>query len=1235
MPAGWSSRAADFVASTTVCPRCDTALGPGPLCPRCGARLDGPEAVAVREASIRAATALRERQRLIDLLPTGAPVPRAASPSGTPVAAATPASGATAPARPRSQVSVSSVLAVVGAALVAIAAIVFTFVNPDVDQTARSVVIGVLTVVFLGVAWLLQHRGLRLSAEAVGALGMVLVVLDVWAAVQRTPLDLSGWVPAAVGTLLASAVMLAAAVRVRLRVWLWSGLAGAVVVPAMFGYAVAPVTPWAFHAGHVGVVVAAWGAHLLLRRLEARFASPLRADHLTATVLALLAAAETTVTLPLIPAPDAFLILAGRTDGTLVRLALTGAALVALAAAAVLHARVRFATPWSVLAGVWAALAVAQVALVPLPAGADPTVRPIAFLALAGAVVVLLLVATPTPRGVSRPVLLIGGLTTAGVLVMPAVLTGIAQLASTGLALPPVPALASVGGLVGAALAAAGAGSIAGRRGGGTTPRRAGRVTGLWLAVLALVGLALWPGWSRTTVAVVAVVVAAALGLAVRLLPALRSAAAAIRLPLVLGGHLLVVLAVAVSWQRDPFTVPVGAAAVAALVPLSLVVPAAVRPFSLGAGYGYALIVLATGLARAGVEPIPVIALTASAAALGGIAATLVTRLRAPLWYAALAVTALPFLIGVASVLVERSGWTALSTGLILLLALTLLVTRRAGLTLVVRTLAAALLVPALAVVVVCLGAQLLVTSGAPVTLPIIAVIVAGALSAGGAIGTGLVRRGLPDREATAARLAIEGSALLTGAIAVLLALVRAAAGLPTTLVVLLILGAGAAAAAVFAGRRAGWWVAGVCWSGALWCALRLSDVQVVEPYVLPPALAIAVVGVVLSARGGAGLPLVVTGLVGAALPSLVLLAVTGTGVADPATGIPWRTVGLLLGALVLLALSWAAAGRIDRVGGLARLHRPVLLVSIGAAAAGPIQALRWGAGADPLGLVSSALVLPCLGIALVAALIAAGAGRRLVASGGASFALGAPLSRWVLVPALAFLAIGPDAAIRDAWTPIWTFVGLLVVLLAGVVLIADRARRGPTLLPPVWVAWLAAWIVAVVGWSARELRVEVYGIPLGVALLVAGVIAMRSVAADGRSEARPDVRPGPTSWPIGFTGSWALLAPGIVVVLLPSVLSTGTDPQTWRAILVIALALIAILVGSLFKLGAPFVLGIAVLPIENVLVFAVQLGRGIAATPWWITLASAGAVLLVIAVTWERRTGRDRGVTARLRDLR
>ena len=83
-----------------------------------------------------------------------------------------------------------------------------------------------------------------------------------------------------------------------------------------------------------------------------------------------------------------------------------------------------------------------------------------------------------------------------------------------------------------------------------------------------------------------------------------------------------------------------------------------------------------------------------------------------------------------------------------------------------------------------------------------------------------------------------------------------------------------------------------------------------------------------------------------------------------------------------------------------------------------------------------------------------------------------------------------------------------------------------------------------------------------------------------------------------------------------------------------LGLALIAILVGSLRKLGAPFLLGIIALPIEIAIVFTVQIGTTISATWWWITLATAGAVLLVIATTYERRSGGDKGLAARMRDL-
>jgi hypothetical protein len=213
-----------------------------------------------------------------------------------------------------------------------------------------------------------------------------------------------------------------------------------------------------------------------------------------------------------------------------------------------------------------------------------------------------------------------------------------------------------------------------------------------------------------------------------------------------------------------------------------------------------------------------------------------------------------------------------------------------------------------------------------------------------------------------------------------------------------------------------------------------------------------------------------------------------------------------------------------------------------------------------------------------------------------------------------------------------------MLAYLVTVVVIAWRLRSRPSSLPSVWFVFTIAFVTAIVAWSPRDLRVEWFSLPLGIFLIAAGAVASNSARAqaarlhpDGGSRRDGTVN----SWPAGWNGSWPLLAPGIVTVLAASVAATFTDPQTWRAILVIIIALIAILIGSSLKLAAPFLIGIVVLPLENVLVFLVQIGRGIESMPWWITLAVVGAVLLIIAVTYERRAGEENSITDRLRDLR
>jgi hypothetical protein len=664
---------------------------------------------------------------------------------------------------------------------------------------------------------------------------------------------------------------------------------------------------------------------------------------------------------------------------------------------------------------------------------------------------------------------------------------------------------------------------------------------------------------------------------------------------------------------------------------LSRAIPVRARPVYTALGFAWALITFATALNLLRVDAIPLLCLVTVAAGLAALAATLTPFLRPGSWYAVLVVTAVPFLIGIDSVLRERSGWTALSTGVILLLALNLVFTRREGLGRGVRAVAAALLVPSLAVVIICLGAQVLSTSASPVTLPAIALVVAFVLPSTTAIASVVEKRGMTAKDARIIRISLEAATVVTAVIAVVLSLTRSAAGLGTTFLVLLIVGIGSAVTALLSGRRDAWVLAAISLTGALWSIWGLVGVRIVEPYILPPAIAGAILGAVLILRGRGGRPLFAVGLACAVIPTLAVLAISGNGDGYGASAfLPWRALGLLAAALLLIILATVAqlSPARARIRGLAK---PSLLIAVLAAAGGAVEAVRLGLSADPASIGDPRLViLPVLGYTLPSAALAALAAYSLVTDARAiSPASAFALTRWAYAPAMVLLVAGPITATRSAVLPIAVLWLLMAGLLALMVATAVRARTREVTLPPVWFTFTLAWATAVAGWSQRELRVEAFSLPLGLALIAAGVIALRTAPAHA-ARARSV-----NAWPVGYSGSWALLTPGLVVVLGTSILSTGTDPLTIRAILVMALALAAILLGSLYKLSAPFIIGIVVLPVENLVVFIVQVGRQIGAMPWWITLASVGAVLLVIAVTWERRSSGERGVSARLRDLR
>ncbi|WP_353707162.1 hypothetical protein ABRQ22_14030 [Cellulosimicrobium sp. ES-005] len=707
----------------------------------------------------------------------------------------------------------------------------------------------------------------------------------------------------------------------------------------------------------------------------------------------------------------------------------------------------------------------------------------------------------------------------------------------------------------------------------------------------------------------------------------------------VAGAIAAVLLLVAGSWVARP-TATAGAVVVGGLLLAArAAAPRALHAPLVGTAYGYALLVLGVTLAWSGAGTVAVLCAVSGVASLAALAVTLVPRVDRDSWWAVLGVTAVPFGLGVLTVVDERSWWSVAACAAMLALEVVLVGSRRPGSVTALRVLAAALVLPTAAVAVVSAGALLLPGSGSPVVLPVVALLVATALAAACPVTARI--------HLAAGRVAVEASAALTGAIAVGLAFGRPAAGPTVAVAVLLLLAVGAGLAARDRDRRGEWWLAAALATAALWTALAAAEVGLVEAYTAPPALAALVVGALLARRGRRWWELASAGLVLLVVPSVLALG------AAPGAGDVRAPLLVVAGAGCVLAA--VLLGRGTGEGGWRRAAALRLAgAGVLAATGGTVESLHvaHAPGGGAVFLLGFAWALAAGGVALGAGLV----GARVVAGGrgrGADVA-----RRWAVAPAATLAVVGTVANVRPVWGVIATVWLVEVALLALLVVGVRRAVRGRLDLPPAWFTWSLALVAAIGAWSPRELRVEVFSLPLGVGLLVAGYLALAAgttavpgtsggtagddpggpggpAGAARQTGARASAPPSLAGWPVGFAGSWRTLAPGLLALLGPSVLATYTDARTWRAVLVVVLALAAVLVGTRKHLAAPFLLGVAVLPVEILVVFVSQLGTRISAGPWMLTLAAAGGLLLIIATYYERRIAAYDGAAAYVRDLR
>lgn len=384
----------------------------------------------------------------------------------------------------------------------------------------------------------------------------------------------------------------------------------------------------------------------------------------------------------------------------------------------------------------------------------------------------------------------------------------------------------------------------------------------------------------------------------------------------------------------------------------------------------------------------------------------------------------------------------------------------------------------------------------------------------------------------------------------------------------------------------------------------------------------------------------------------LLLLGSVGALVAAAALALPRNphVWSLGAGALALAALATLGLYPVPLwtvLGALAVAAAGLLVVALRGThekAAAPAAA---GAGVLALLLTVVALpsaVLTTIVLAFVALALAATLLRGHFPLAGESAGLGLPLALGGLVWSAAETA-GVDPAVRAV--PILVVLGMLALVrarpevevaatLAGLAAAAGAVPAAADLSVSLAVhltvagalvtassvvhpqrrllAWPGGLLLAAATWvRLADLGVEApeaYTLPTALVLVLVGLFRIRTA---------PD------------TATVPVLAPGLALATVPSLLWVLADPVTPRAVILGIGCLALLLAGVRLRWHAPVVVGAVVggvVVIRELTPYALQ-------TPQWVLIGLAGAVLIATGVTWESRMRDLRHAAAYLGQLR
>jgi len=389
--------------------------------------------------------------------------------------------------------------------------------------------------------------------------------------------------------------------------------------------------------------------------------------------------------------------------------------------------------------------------------------------------------------------------------------------------------------------------------------------------------------------------------------------------------------------------------------------------------------------------------------------------------------------------------------------------------------------------------------------------------------------------------------------------------------------------------KHLGWVALAVAFGGLAW-TLADREVRDLEPYVLPltGALLLLALGAWRAHRTSVAPAFIA---LGALLVSIVPLGVVS------GTGAVGRAIVVAAICAVLLVVG-------SFLRGSAYLDVAAAAGAVGVLVAGFGRPIAIALARDTNDVALDVWLAASVAVLLVAAVGQArrsGAARGIIAQSVVSVATA--LVVLIEVPVLQDSALGTARAL------------VIVTVLAGIHVAGMLLERAPFTRI---VAWIALALVAITGIAAAVVgAADPFELMTGIitaALLVAGAVMLRRY---------PDA------------GSWPWLAPGLLVLLVPSLIATFVDQPIWRLVGIGVVCVVAILVGAVRKLQAPLLIGTVVVLVHAIRTFSPQLVAVYQLTEWWVWAVVGGAIIIFVAVTFERRMRDLKSVGGRIAALR